>query len=155
MGWSDLDWGGDLDTRHSTSSFVFLMGGGAISWQSRKQTSVALSSTEGEFVTATTTTKEGVWLQKLLEELGVTRAPKQILLHIDNQSCITLIKTPRHHEKTKHVDYKYHYIKELAEEGSLQLQYTPTQRMWAAMLIKSVPRKKHEDCCQALGLDSG
>ncbi|MCO5594128.1 hypothetical protein L7F22_048149 [Adiantum nelumboides] len=149
IGWSDSDWGGDQDTRYSTSGFVFVLAGGAISWQSRKQATVALSSTEAEYVAAAMAAKEGIWLQRLLEELQIFK-PLPITLHLDNQSCIHLAKNPKHHEKTKHVDFKYHFIRELVEEGKINLEYTPTEYMWADFLTKAVPKVKHDACCSNL-----
>jgi hypothetical protein len=120
QGWFDVDYNGNKDTKHSTSGYVFTIAGGAISWKSKKQNTVALSSTEAEFIAAAFATK-GVWLQRLLYELidhplKVTYylSPK-FTLEIDNQSCITLLKAPKHHENTKHIDYKYFYVKEMVE----------------------------------------
>ena len=116
QGWSDSDWGGDLNTRHSTSSFVFTLAGGAISWQSRKQQTIALSTTKVEYVAMALASKEGLWIQRLLQEMGISKLPP-FTLYIDNMSCITLVKNPKHHRKTKHVDFKFHFIRELTEFG--------------------------------------
>ncbi|MCO5561605.1 hypothetical protein L7F22_015226 [Adiantum nelumboides] len=151
IGWSDSNWGGDQDTRHSTSGFVFVLAGGAISWQSREQSTVALSSTEEEYVAAAMAAKESIWLQRLLEELQIFK-PLPITLYLDNQSCIHLAKNPKHHEKTKQVDFKDHFIRELVEEGKINLEYTPTEYMWADFLTKAVPKIKHDSCCSNLSI---
>ena len=122
QGWCDADYNSDKDTRHSTTGYVFTIAGGAISWKSKKHNTIALSSTEAEFIAAAYTAKEGVWLQRLLFELlddFTTRVCTSILskftLGIDYQSCITLLKVPKHHENTKHIDYKNFYVKEVIE----------------------------------------
>lgn len=151
IGWSDFDWGGNLDTHHSTFGFVFVLVGGAISWQSRKQSTVVLSSTEAEYVAAALAAKEGIWIQRLLEELPMFRS-LPIIFYLDNQLCIHLAKNPKHHEKTKHVDFKYHFIRELVEEEKIKLEYTPTEYMWVDFLTKAVPKAKHDACCSNLGI---
>ena len=140
QGWCDADYNSDKDTRHSTTGYVFTIAGGAISWKSKKQNTVALSSTEAEFIAPAYTAKEGVWLQRLLFEFlaeCTTRVCTSILPKftsgIDNQSCITLLKVPKHHENTKHIDYKYFYVKELIEgtkedQSILVINYTPTNQ---------------------------
>lgn len=144
-GWSDVDWGGDIDTRKSTTRYVYLFAGGAISWQSKNQVSVALSSTEAKYVAAATAAKEALWLKRLLHEIGAAR-DIPITLHCDNQSCISLAQNPRHHEKTKHVDFKFHFLRDLIEDGRIKLVFTTSALMWADFLTKAVPRVKHEDC---------
>ncbi|KAH6556110.1 hypothetical protein KP509_1Z204600 [Ceratopteris richardii] len=151
LGWSDSDWGGEIDTRKSTASGVFMLAGGAVAWFSKKQTSVALSSAEAEFVALALTAKEGVWLQTLLKEL-LPSQPISLKIMCDNQSCIQLASNPKHSEKTKHVDLKYHYIRELVEQKKLQLTYVSTHLMWADLLTKPLAADKFTQCSKHLGL---
>jgi len=151
LGWSDSDWGGNVDTRRSTAGFVFLLAGAVVTWQAKKQNSVTLSTAEAEYVGVALATKEGIWLQMLISELNVTSRPK-LKIFCDNMSCITLASNPRHSERTKHVDLKYHFIRELIEAKKLELEYTPTEMMWADFLTKPTPQKKHDECCTSVGL---
>ena len=163
QGWCDADYNGDKDTRHSTSGYVFTIAGGAISWKSKKQNTVALSSTEAEFIAAAYATKEGVWLQRLLYELinhplnNASHLSPKFTLEIDNQSCITLLKAPKHHENTKHIDYKYFYVKEMIEgtkEDSpiLVVNYTPTTKQVADFLTKALTKAKFQFCANEIGM---
>lgn len=150
-GWSDADCWGDIDTCKSTAGYVFVFAGAAISWQSKKQHYVALSSTEAEYVATTLATKEGMWLKRMIAELGIhTSIP--VTIYCDNQSCIALAKNPKHHEKTKHVDFKLHFLRDLIEEGCVTLVYAPTTKMWADFLTKATPKLKHAKCCRHIGL---
>ena len=95
-GWSDADWGGDPDTKRSTSGYVFSLGAGALSWSSKRQPTVALSSTEAEYRAACSATCEAVWLRWLLGELGFSQ-PQGTVVHSNNQSCIAIAKNPVFH----------------------------------------------------------
>lgn len=151
IGWSDSDWGGEMDTRRSTAGFSFVLAGAAVTWQSKKQTAVTLSTAEAEFVAVALATKEGLWIQMLIEELKII--PRiSLKIYSDNLSCIYLASNPKHSEKTKHVDLKYHFIREMVESHKLQLEHSPMDLMWADFLTKSVPASKHESCCDNLGL---
>ena len=108
-GWCDADWAWDIDTRRSTSGYLFKLNGNLLSWHSKKQQVVALSSTEAEYVAAATATKELVWLQALLSELGYY-IQMPCTLFSDNQSFIVLSRNPRFHERSKHIEIKYHFL---------------------------------------------
>ncbi|KAI5084902.1 hypothetical protein GOP47_0001071 [Adiantum capillus-veneris] len=155
VGYSDADWGGDQDTLQSTSAYAFLLAGGAISWQSKKQERVTLSSTEAEYVAMTLALKEGIWLKHFLME--TTLFPNQpLVLHCDNMSAIMLARNLKHLEKTKHIyiAMKLQFIRELIREGSIELSHVRTEQQWADFLTKSIPKAKHRESCQQLGLKS-
>ncbi|MCO5593130.1 hypothetical protein L7F22_047136 [Adiantum nelumboides] len=133
LGWSDSNWGGNLDSRRSTSGFLFMLAGGAISWSSKRQMAVILSSAEAEFVAVAQATKEGMWIQMLLTELNMIPQPSLITFQV---SCIYLARNPKHSEKTKHMDLKYHFIREMVEEKKLFLEHTSTEDMWTDFLTK-------------------
>src|SRR5215471_9169572 len=102
VGYSDADWASQLD-RHSISGYAYLIGGGAISWSSKKQPVVALSSTEAEFIARTHAAKEAQWLRNLLGEFrGILGNP--ITIHCDNQGAISLAKNSTYHARSKHID---------------------------------------------------
>jgi hypothetical protein len=107
IGFSDADHAGDVDDRKSTSGMVFFFGGSTICWQSQKQKVVALSSCEAEYMGATAAACQGVWLQRMIGDLlGGTGAAATLL--IDNQSAIQLCKNPVYHDRTKHIDTRFH-----------------------------------------------
>lgn len=109
FGFTDSDYAGDLDDRKSTSGYVFMMGSGAISWSSKKQSIVTLSSTEAEFIAATTCACQAIWLQRILEELHF-KQNHSIVIYCDNNSAIKLSKNPVLHGRSKHIDVKYHFL---------------------------------------------
>jgi len=106
---------------------------------------VALSSTEAEYITAATTTKELIWLQTIISELGY-KLSRPSIIYSDNQSSITLSENPKHHDRTKHIDLRFHFLREKVKNKILKLEYTPTARMWADLLTKSLPKDKHYAC---------
>ena len=151
QGWTDADWGGDIDSSRSTSGFLFTFAGGAIAWRTKKQATVALSSTEAEYIAATLTAKEGLWIRSIIQELDILRISK-FRLWCDNQSCVKITKNPKITDQNKHIRARYHFITELVEEHNLDINYTPTQDMWADFLTKPVPCIKHWNCCKNIGL---
>ena len=119
QGFCDSDMAGDVDTRKSTSGYVFTLAGGAVSWCSRLQRIVALSTTEAEYISATEASKEAIWLARLCSEFGLPdKAP---VLGCDSQSAICLAKNAMFHARTKHIDVRYHFIREVLEDGLVTL----------------------------------
>jgi len=108
-GFSNSDWAGCVDTRRSTSGFVWIMGGGAICWRSKLQTIVTLSSTEAEYVGTTPAVQEVIWLRDLLRELGIIDDSPS-LLNMDNRGVIALTRGAGDSNRTKHIDIRYHFI---------------------------------------------
>ena len=125
MGFSDADWGGDLDDRKSTSGYVFQIGGTAISWRSKKQACVALSTAEAEYIALASTAQESVWLQQLLADIK-KEPPKKMVIFEDNQSAISIARNPQFHGRSKHIGIKYHYIREQVGNGKVELEYCRT-----------------------------
>ena len=113
------DWAGDVGTRRSTSGYAFLMNNGCISWRSKKQRTVALSSTEAEYMALTEATQEAVWLKALLCELGEMKNDDVVKIYEDNQSSIALAKNPEFHKRTKHIDIRYHFVREKVTDGQV------------------------------------
>ena len=135
-GFVDFDWVGDIDSRLSTSGYVFRLFGGAISWMSRKQFVVALSSTKVEYIATTHASKEAVWLQRLCTEI---RFEQQVVrLECDSRSAIFLVKDPTYHSKTKHIDVKYNFVKEMVENGNVLLEKADTVKNITDFPTKSV-----------------
>ncbi|KAL2088069.1 hypothetical protein ACEWY4_016897 [Coilia grayii] len=150
VGFSDADWGGDQDDRRSTTGNVFLLGGGAVSWLSKKQATVALSTAEAEYVALSQAAQECTWLTRLLSVLGMDATPVVILE--DNQGAIAIGKNPVDHSRTKHIDIRYHYIRECVQKGQIQLQYCPTDDMKADILTKPLAKQKFEYLRREIGL---
>ncbi|MCO5564231.1 hypothetical protein L7F22_017889 [Adiantum nelumboides] len=114
MGYTDSDYEGDLDNKRSTSGYVFTMVEGAVSWRSRLQTCVTQCTTEAEYVAPSEACKEAIWLGRLVTDLGIKEETP--MLHCDSQSAIQLASNLTYHSKTKHVDVKYHFIKEMVKD---------------------------------------
>jgi hypothetical protein len=111
---------GDVDSRKSTSGVIFFLGERAISWKSVKQKVVALSSCEAEYIAAATASCQGVWLGRLLGELMNT-ATNRPLLKIDNKSAISLIKNPVHHDRSKHIEVRFHLIRDHVQRRLIEV----------------------------------
>ena len=107
IGYSNSDFAGDCNDRKSTSGHIFFFGGMAVSWSSQKQSIVALSSCEAEYIAATTASCQAIWMNRLIEEL-IKNEQLKAKVTVDNQSAITLSKNPVHHSRTKHIDTRYH-----------------------------------------------
>jgi hypothetical protein len=137
--------------RHAISGHVFLIDGGAISWSSRKQELVTLSTAEAEYVATMHTAKEALWLQRLIHELfPLLKQP--MLLYCDNQSTLKLIHDDNYHARTKHIDMRYHFIRQVAQNGALVLMYCPSEDMTADALTKALPKWKVTIHNSSLGL---
>jgi hypothetical protein len=150
-GFVDADWASDVNDCKSTSGFVFMLGGAAVSWSSKKQTSVALSSTEAEYIAAVHATKEVIWLRQLLIELGLD-LDSPTVLHVDNQSAIAIAHNPEFHDHTKHIEVRHHFLRHKVEGEEIRLEYTPTNEQTADVLTKGLVHNKHERFSKAMGL---
>lgn len=151
-GYSDADWASNPDDRHSTTGNIFLMSEGSISWLSQRQPTVALSTAEAEYIALCSVTQETVWLQKLMEDLIIKSEPKPMIIYEDNQGAIAMAKNPVGHKRTKHIDIKFHFVREKVQEGALLLQYCTTKEMLADILTKPLPKGQFEYLRSKLGL---
>lgn len=150
-GYSDSDYAGDTDTRRSTTGYVFLLGGGAVSWRSKRQPTVALSTTEAEYMALAEAAREAIWLRLFLSELGFSQR-SAITIFDDNQGAISLARNPVHHARTKHIDVRYHYVREQVAAGTINVLYCVTHDMVADILTKPLARDKHQQHTASLGL---
>ena len=118
-----------------TSGYVFMMGTGVVSWSSKKQLIVTLSSIEAEFVAATTCAYQAIWLKKIIKELHFKEdGPTQI--YCDNGSTINLSKNPVLHGRSKHIDVKYHFLRDLTNDGVINLIYYRSEDQVIDILTK-------------------
>lgn len=135
IGYVDADWAGDTTDWKSASGYIFQLGGNAISWSSKKQTSVALLSTEAEYVVAATASQKVIWLRQLLQDLGeVTTGPTRLYEY--NQGCIKLANSERINARTKHIDIKHHHLRDLTESHVMKFEICETDKMLADVLTK-------------------
>src|SRR5438105_7139583 len=143
-GYSDSDMAGSVDTRKSTSGVLFFLGRSPVSWQSVKQKVVALSSCEAEYIAAATAAFQGVWLARLLGELDRKEA-EAVGLRVDNKAAIALSKNPMFHDRSKHIDTRFHYICDLVEDGSVEVEHITTEEQLADLLTKGLGRARFQE----------
>ena len=137
IGYSDEDWAADMEHRNSTTGNVFIMAGGPISWLSQKQSTVALSTAEAEYIALSSAAREAVWLKQLLKDLQED-GEQAITVMEDNQGAIAMTKNPMAHRRPKHIDIRYHFVREELEKGNLQLQYCNTKETVADIFTKPI-----------------
>ena len=138
-GHSDADWGSSPD-RKSTSGYFFSLceSGPAIAWKTRRQPTVALSSCESEYIALCAAAQEAVYLSSLFNGLGVSHEfAEPVVMHVDNQGTIALAKNPVHHNRSKHIDIKFHYIRECVRNKKIQLLYIPSESNIADIMTKA------------------
>ncbi|KAI3644889.1 hypothetical protein MP228_011053 [Amoeboaphelidium protococcarum] len=141
QGWSDADWAGDIDGRKSTGGYLFKLANSPVSWQSKLQNIVALSSCESEYIALSNSAQEAIWLRRLLQEIGWTQ-DAATLIHEDNQGAIAVINGNKTHSRTKHIDVRHHFIRTCVRDGHLRVVYCPTDLMLADILTKPLPTQK-------------
>ena len=147
-GFSDAD-GAFQHHRHSISGYVFTINSGAVSWSSKKQPIVALSTTEAEYIATMHAAKEALWSQMFLSEV-THPLTHPVTLYCDNQSAISVSKNGQFHAWTKHIDIRYHFIRNVSERELLSIYYCPT----ANMLTKALPAPQLKHLCHSIGLHS-
>ncbi|CAB4035878.1 Hypothetical predicted protein [Paramuricea clavata] len=122
IGYSSAYWAGDVDNRISTSGYVFQISNAAVSWRSKKQSCVALSTAEAEYVALAGATQEAVWIRQLLTDLK-SKPTDAIMILEDNQATICLAKNAQFHGRAKHIDIKYHFIREQVAKATVILSH--------------------------------
>lgn len=152
-GFVDSDYAGDGDDRRSTSGYVFMLGGGAVSWSSKKQPIVTLSTTEAEYVAAANGACQAVWMRNILEEIGFAQEDFTTLW-CDNSSAIKLSRNPVLHGRSKRIHVRFHFLRELVNEGVISLEYCSTQSQLADIMTKPVKLDVFEKLRSAMGVCS-
>lgn len=145
-GYSDASWGECRIDRKSNSGYIFQLNGGTVSWCCRKQKTVALSSTEAEYIAMAEACQEVIWLRRLCNEFGIQNNDATEL-RVDNQSCMKMVDNQKFSNRTKHIDIKYHFIQNIKEEGIVNLKYCESEKNVADVLTKplnSIKLEKNE-----------
>jgi hypothetical protein len=152
LGYSDSDWGGDQDDKKSTAGYLFMLGGALICWSSRKQGIVALSSCEAEYVAASYAACQAVWIEMLLEELMVSDTIK-VKLFVDNKSAIDLANHPVSHGRSKHIERRYHFLRDQVNRGKLKLKYCKSESQLADILTKPLKKARIDELKKLMGME--
>lgn len=151
-GYSDSDYAGNHIDRHSISGHIFMLNRGPISWTSAKQRCVATSTTEAEYIALCEASKQGQWLRTLLQEVGRGRLlggrGNRVQIFGDNQASLAIASDPMSHRRTKHIDVRYHYVRQMIAFGKMDIEYVPTKDMLADVLTKPLPLPALTHCIQ-------
>lgn len=151
VGFTDSNLAGDVVDGRSTGGMAFYLGANLITWQSRKQRTVALSSCEAEFMATAAAACQGLWLKNLLSEV-TGEEPKAVTLFVDNKSAIALTKNPIFHERSKHINIRYHFIREYVEKQEIILEHVYSGSQRADILTKALPKIKFIEMRELLGV---
>jgi transposase InsO family protein len=151
IGYSDSDWAANSDDRRSTTGYVYTLNGGAVAWATRKQRTVALSSTEAEYMALTETSKHALWVKSLCEQLSFD-IDLPISIHCDSKGAREITLNPVFHKRTKHIDIQHHFVRQQAEEGSIAILPIPTADNLADVFTKPLSRDSHSRLTGTLGL---
>ncbi len=149
-GYCDSDYAGDTDTRRSTTGFVYILSGGAISWSSKLQPTVAVSTSEAEYMAAAQAVREALWLRTLLSDFGITAGAMKI--YCASQGAIKLLKHPIASIRSKHIDVIHHFARERVARKEVCFEYCSTEGMVADGLTKPLPIRKFRFCCSGMGI---
>ncbi|GJU84283.1 hypothetical protein Tco_1291829 [Tanacetum coccineum] len=152
-GFVDSDYAKDPDKGRSITGYTFLVQGCVVSWKATLQHVVALSTTEAEYMALTEAVKEAIWLRGLLEELGVEL--NTVAVNCDNQGAIHLSRNHVFHERTKHINVRYHFIREVLEAKTVKVLKVGTEHSAADALTKVVPGRKLQHCLELLKVGVG
>lgn len=151
LGYSDSDFAGDMEDRKSTTGVGYFLNGSLVTWASQKQKIVALSSCEAEYVAAAAAACQGIWLSRLVADfLGTKETTVRLLM--DNLSAIALSRNPVHHDRSKHIDTRYHFLRECVEEGKVEIEHVRTAEQVADIFTKALGQVKFIELRSALGV---
>ena len=153
VGYSDADWAGDCNDYKSTTGYMFQIGGTVVSWKSKKQSCVALSTAEAEYMALASAAQEAVWMRELNSDL-CNQPSEPTLIFEDNQSAISMAKNPQFHGRSKHINIKFHFVREQVGSNKICLKYCPSENMLADILTKGVSCEKFERLSRMCGMSN-
>ena len=152
VGFSDADWAGNADDRKSTSGGCFYVGNNLVSWLSKKQNSISLSTAEAEYIAAGSCCTQLLWMKQMMSDYGFEM--ERLTIYCDNTSAINISKNPVQHSRTKHIDIRHHFIRELVEQNALTLEYVETANQLADIFTKSLDSIRFDSLRKSLGVCS-
>ncbi|GAU45883.1 hypothetical protein TSUD_401080, partial [Trifolium subterraneum] len=153
MGYTDSNWCGDVEDRKSTAGYIFYFGEAPISWCSKKEPIVALSSCEAEYIAASLITCQTIWLRNLIEEISLVKC-NTVTLKVDNVSAINLAKNPIAHGRSKHIEMRFHYHREQVNNGNLTLEYCKSEEQVADLFTKAVAVQVFQKLRGQMGMET-
>ncbi|CAM8880461.1 unnamed protein product [Rhodiola kirilowii] len=149
VGYCDADWAGNAEDRKSTSGGCFFLGNNLVSWFSKKQNSISLSTTDAEYIASRSCCTQMLWMKQMLEEYGVKQ--EVMMLYCDNMSAISISKNSVQHSRTKHIDIRHHFIRELVEKKTITLTHVSTEKQLADIFTKALDNLQFETLRSSLG----
>ena len=149
-GFSDSDWADNADDKKSTTGGCFYVGANLVTWMSKKQNFVSLSTAEAEYIATGSYYSQLLWMKKVLTDYGISQ--DTMVVYCDNSSAIDISKNLVQHSKTKYIEIRYHFIRDLVERKIVCLEYIPTERQNADIFTKPLDRSKFETFCQVIGV---
>jgi hypothetical protein len=157
VAYADASWACDQDSGRSVTGYVVMVNGTSVSWKSQRQPTVAMSSTEAEYMALFAVTQEVIWMRRLLNQVDPSK-PSQVseptVVYQDNKSTILLASNPSQHARTKHINTKFHFVRDQVNEATIKIEYKSTEDMVADILTKAVSRVKLNKHLESLGLKS-
>ncbi|KAI5313451.1 hypothetical protein L3X38_042627 [Prunus dulcis] len=151
-GFSDADWAGNIDDRKSTSGGCFYLRNNLVAWHSKKQNCVSLSTAEAEYIAAGSCYTQLLWMKQMLCDYDIVQGT--LIIFCDNQSAINISKNPVEHSRTKHIDIRHHFIRDLVADDLLALKYIPTDKQLADIFTKLLDNNRYEHLRQSIGVCS-
>ena len=145
------NWGSDWDDHQLIGAYIVKIGDSTISWKSKKQLCIALSSTEAKYMALCQAAKDSVWMVDFLKDLGIS-VQDSMVVNADNQGSIALAKNPVFHNRLKHIDIQYHFTRDLVKGKRISLNYIPTKEMSADLLTKALPCAQHKYLAKTIRL---
>jgi hypothetical protein len=147
-GFADADWGSDRDDRKSVTGYVFMINNGPVSWTSHKQSTVATSTMEAEYMALSDASREAIARQQLFTDLNISIPIPR--LYSDNQAALAIAQNLVHHQRSKHIDIRYHFVRHTVQNDQLTIDYVPTAAQTADLLTKALGPQAHTRCIQGL-----
>jgi hypothetical protein len=153
VGFTDSDYAGCLDTRKSTSRYIFKYGNDAISWRSKLQDCTATSTTEAEYVAASNAAKEALWLTRLARTFQQCNSKWTPTVFSDSQGAVALAKNPVHHNASKHIEVRYHFVRDCVTKELFSLEKISTTDNLADAMTKSLSTDPFWSLCNQMGVE--